>query len=213
MRTLSLLLLTTLACGAEPEAPTEPAPDPSTEAPPTAEGPTKVRAPSRDSDHALVYVMREDQELRETLQAALRRARTRDARLLIVFGAEWCPDCRQVAMLLAEGPAADALREGYEVVHVNVGRFDRHRDLLARYRVDRISTLVVLDGQARRVAQTTLEPISHQSGLTSAALAAWLRDPQDPWRRSPRDPHVPAPPPGAVPDSSPLFPPELLGVD
>ncbi|MBX3248626.1 MAG: thioredoxin family protein [Myxococcales bacterium] len=207
MRTPFLLLLA-VACGAEPVA--EP---PSTQPPeaPAAPAEERVRAPSRDSDHALVYVLREDQELRETLQGALRRARERDARLLIVFGAEWCPDCRQVAMLLTQAPAADALREGYEVVHVNVGRFDRHRDLLARYRVERISTLVVLDGQARRVAQTTLEPISHQSGLTPTALAAWLRDPQDPWRRSPRDPHFPEPPPGAAPDSSPLFPPELLG--
>ncbi len=167
--------------------------------------------PAADSPYGRIYQLRDDQELRVELQRALAAARAKEGKLLIVFGAEWCPDCRQVAKLLEESPAADVVRERYEVVHVNIGRRDRHLDLLERYRVERISTLVVLDGSARRVAQTTLEPISNRTGLTSAALASWLREPRDPWRRPERDPLGSSAGPGAPPDDSPLFPPELLG--
>lgn len=211
------MILCVLACGGE-VATTEPEP-PMNEAPvaPTAMNedptPTAERAPPADSEYGRIYQLRDDQELRVELQRALAAARTKDGKLLVVFGAEWCPDCRQVAKLLTESPARDVVTAGYEVVHVNIGRRDRHRDLLDRYRVDRISTLVVLDGTARRVAQTTLEPISNRTGLTSEALAAWLREPRDPWRRPDRpDPLGSSPGPiESPPDDSPLFPAEILG--
>lgn len=205
-----------LACGGEPSSP-EPEPRADPEPTPTAmtesPTPTPERAPPADSEYGRIYQLRDDHELRVELQRALAAARERDGKLLVVFGAEWCPDCRQVAKLLTESPARDVVSEGYEVVHVNIGRRDRHRDLLDRYRVDRISTLVVLDGMARRVAQTTLEPISNRTGLTSEALATWLRDPRDPWRRPDRpDPLGSSPGPvESPPDDSPLFPPEILG--
>ena len=164
-----------LACGAEPAASdpepgADPGPTPTamTESP----TPTPARAPPADSEYGRIYQLRDDQELRVELQRALAAAREKDGKLLVVFGAEWCPDCRQVAKLLTESPARDVVSEGYEVVHVNIGRRDRHRDLLDRYRVDRISTLVVLDGMARRVAQTTLEPISNRTGRRTSRTRA-----------------------------------------
>ncbi|MCB9613977.1 MAG: thioredoxin family protein [Sandaracinus sp.] len=215
----TLVFVLALGCGSEPssqpttEAPTPEAPNPEAPTPEMPQTPTpEIQAPPSDSPYGRIYQLRDDQELREELQRALAGARAKEGKLLIVFGAEWCPDCRQVAKLLEEPPASDVVREGYEVVHVNIGRRDRHRDLLDRYRVERISTLVVLDGTARRVAQTTLEPISNRTGLTSEALAAWLRDPRDPWRRPDRpDPLGSSAGPGSPPDDSPLFPAEIVG--
>ena len=66
---------------------------------------------------------------------------------------------------------------------IDVGRFDRHRALIDRFGIERIATLVVLDGSGQRVAQTTLEPITGDAeGLTADALAAWLRQPRDNWQ-------------------------------
>lgn len=182
-----------LACSgsSEPEAPTE-------EEPVTSpEEPRRARAPD-------VWRLRSDHVLRTDIQRALATARERDTQVLLEFGADWCPDCNEVARLLAESPAKEVAESGYEVVYVHVGRFDRHEELLERYRVERIATLVVLSNDGRRVAQTTLEPISDRSGLTSEALAQWLRNPRDEWRR-------PEPSPGTPPpDDSPIFPPEVV---
>ena len=159
---------------------------------------------SRGPDPHEVWVLRSDQTLRAAIQRALERARERGTRVLLEFGADWCPDCNEVVRLSQQSPCKELLAQRYEPIYVHVGRFDRHRDLIERYRVERIATLVVLDGTGRRVAQTTLEPISRRSGLTSEALAAWLRDPRDEWRRASR------PPVGPRPDDSPIFPPELV---
>lgn len=106
-------------------------------------------------------------------------ARASGRRVLLEFVATWCEDCREVVRLSHEEPARGVIEAGYVVVYVEVGRFDRHRALIAEHRVDRIATLVVLDPETgQRVARTTLEPITGgQRGLTSAALADWLRAP------------------------------------
>lgn len=106
-------------------------------------------------------------------------ARASGRRVLLEFVATWCEDCREVVRLSHEEPARGVIEERYVVVYVEVGRFDRHRALIAEHRVDRIATLVVLDPETgQRVARTTLEPITGgQRGLTSAALADWLRAP------------------------------------
>lgn len=121
-----------------------------------------------------------EDQLHARIDAARAQARASDRRVLLDFIATWCTDCREVVRLSHEEPARGVIEERYVVVYVEVGRFDRHRDLIAAHGVDRIATLVVLDpASGQRVAKTTLEPITGgQRGLTSADLARWLRDPQ-----------------------------------
>jgi len=119
----------------------------------------------------------------EALTARIAAARTEASasgrQVLLEFLADWCTDCREVVRLSGEQPARGVLEERYVVVYVEVGRFDRHRELISEHGVERIVTLVVLDPESgRRVAKTTLEPITGgQRGLTSARLASWLRNP------------------------------------
>ena len=208
MRHALCLLCFLAACGgeSEPEAAEGPPEAPTDEVAEAEEPPSEAQPaePEREAPPD-VWVLRSEGELRETIQSALARARERDARVLLEFGADWCPDCNEVARLGEREPAKDVIDEKYERVFIHVGRFDRHRDLLQRYRVERIATLVVLEADGRRVAQTTLEPISNRSGLTPAALAAWLREPVDQWEPPERNPGAPRP------DDSPLFPAEVVG--
>ena len=139
--------------------------------------------------------------LREQIQAALARARAGEKRVLLEFVADWCQDCREVVRVASAGPAAEVLGRDYEVVYVEVGRFDRHVELIERYRIERIATLVVLDARGERVAQTTLEPLSNHRPLSSEALAGWLRQPVDHWQNTPVEPRE---------DDPPVFPPEIV---
>ena len=121
---------------------------------------------------------RSDAEVAASIEAAKAQARAEGKRVLLEFVAPWCADCREVARLAAEEPAASVLREKYVVVPVNVGRFDKNKALLREHDVKLIAALVVLDPEGKRLAKTTLEPISHKDGLTSSDLAAWLRSPR-----------------------------------
>jgi len=122
-----------------------------------------------------------EQALTAQIAAAREQAGSSGRRVLLDFVADWCEDCREVVRLSHLEPARTVIEEQYVVVYVEVGRFDRHRALIAEHRVDRIATLVVLDAESgERVARRTLEPIhGEQRGLTSEALAAWLRAPSD----------------------------------
>ena len=129
------------------------------------------------------YLPRSEAELNAALEAAQARAQQSGRRVLLDFGADWCPDCNEVLRLTRESPVKELLAESYETVVIDVGHFDRHQALLQRYGIDRIATLVVLDGAGQRVAQTTLEPISGAAeGLTAEALAGWLRSPANGWQ-------------------------------
>lgn len=145
-------------------------------------------------------VVSED-ELRAQIQAALARARAGGKKVLLEFVADWCHDCREVVRVASAGPAAEVLASDYELIYVEVGRLDRHVELIQRYRVERIATLVVLDAQGERVAQTTLEPLSNHRPLTSDALAGWLRHPIDHWQNTGEQPSE---------DQPPVFPAEIV---
>ncbi|MGE0789909.1 MAG: thioredoxin family protein [Sandaracinaceae bacterium] len=125
------------------------------------------------------FAVRTEGQLAAQISAARNDAAASDRRVLLDFIADWCTDCREVVRLSHLPPAREVIEERYIVVYVEVGRFDRHRALIAEHHVDRIATLVVLDPDSGDpVARTTLEPITGgERGLTAEDLARWLRDP------------------------------------
>ncbi len=147
--------------------------------PEVEEAPETTRDPHADGPTDPAFAPMTDAEMASAISAARERARARDARVLLVFIADWCPDCHEVVRVSRLGAAAQVLADKYEVVHVDVGGWDRHQALRERFHVSRIATLVVLDPDDARVAQTTLEPISRHQALTPEALAAWLAAPRD----------------------------------
>jgi thiol-disulfide isomerase/thioredoxin len=118
-----------------------------------------------------------DEELDREISTAHERARAANKRVLIDFVATWCVDCREVVRVSALEPARSVIAERYEHVPINVGGWDRARSWRERFAVTRIATLVVLEPDGTKVAQTTLEPISNRDPLTPEALATWLRNP------------------------------------
>jgi len=55
--------------------------------------------------------------------------------VLVVFGANWCGDCKVLDHALKEGASAPLIAKSFKVVKVDVGRFDRNTDLAKRYGV------------------------------------------------------------------------------
>ena len=69
------------------------------------------------------------------VQAALADAQQANVPVLVVFGANWCPDCRVLDMAFKDGQSAPLIQQHFRVVKVDVGRFDRNTDLAERYGV------------------------------------------------------------------------------
>ena len=70
---------------------------------------------------------------KEQIQAALKKAKAENKSALIVFGANWCGDCKMLDIEMREGELARLVNDRLVVVKVDVGKFDRNVDVAARY--------------------------------------------------------------------------------
>lgn len=67
------------------------------------------------------------------IQAALKSAKVENKSILIVFGANWCGDCKMLDMEMHQGDLAKLVDNRLVMVKVDVGRFDRNKDIAAQY--------------------------------------------------------------------------------
>ena len=58
------------------------------------------------------------------LRQARERARTSSKLLMVVFGGNWCPDCRALHDRLHESPIREYVAASFEVLNVNIGEMD-----------------------------------------------------------------------------------------
>jgi thiol-disulfide isomerase/thioredoxin len=58
------------------------------------------------------------------LRSARERARRSGKLLMVVFGGNWCPDCRALHDRLHESPVRENVERRFEIVNVNIGNED-----------------------------------------------------------------------------------------
>jgi protein disulfide-isomerase len=96
-------------------------------------------------------------DARAEIQAALGAARTAHQPVLVVFGANWCGDCKVLDMAFKSGRSAPLIEQHFKVVKVNVGRFDKNVDVAESYGVplkSGIPAVAVLSDQGSVVYAT-----------------------------------------------------------
>jgi thiol-disulfide isomerase/thioredoxin len=110
---------------------------------------------------------------------ALARAKAHHRRLLIDLGGNWCGDCRVLAATM-ELPAMRAfIDEHYEVVTVDVARFNRNLQVPARYgftqRLIGVPTLLVVDPKTDTLLnRDDVFALSSAGSMSPQALADWF---------------------------------------
>lgn len=67
------------------------------------------------------------------VRRALAQARTKQTPVLLIFGANWCEDCRALDRALKTGKNASLIAREFKVVKIDVGNFDRNLDVAANY--------------------------------------------------------------------------------
>ncbi len=75
----------------------------------------------------------ESADAKASLQQALRAAGADQRSVLVIFGANWCEDCRALDQALQSGRNAALIAREFAVVKVDVGRFDRNLDVAQGY--------------------------------------------------------------------------------
>lgn len=72
-------------------------------------------------------------DARQDVRVALKTAAAENKAVLIVFGGNWCGDCKVLDMEMHQGDLARLVEQRLVVVKVDVGRFDRNLDVAAQY--------------------------------------------------------------------------------
>ena len=111
--------------------------------------------------------------------AAKARATAKGKLLLIDLGGNWCGDCRVLAGTIAQPELKAFVRRHYELVAVDVGRFDKNLQVPAHYgitgRLEGVPALLVIDPRADRLLNPgRVSALADARHLTPQALADWL---------------------------------------
>jgi protein disulfide-isomerase len=107
--------------------------------------------------HAAIGPYDETADAKAQIDAALAQASQAKLPVLVVFGANWCGDCKMLDLAFKEGVSAALIAKNYKVVKVNVGRFDRNSDIAALYGVplkSGIPAVAVLSAQGKVIYAT-----------------------------------------------------------
>lgn len=67
------------------------------------------------------------------IRTALAQATEAKEPVLLIFGANWCADCRALDKSLKTARNAQLIAHAFKVVKVDVGNFDHNLDVAARY--------------------------------------------------------------------------------
>jgi protein disulfide-isomerase len=90
----------------------------------------------------------EKADAQRDISAALALAAHAKKNVVLIFGANWCPDCHALDAQMHKTELAALLAQNFEIVKVDIGRHDKNLDLAKQYKVPiqrGIPTLAVLD--------------------------------------------------------------------
>lgn len=119
-----------------------------------------------------------DADGRAMLATAQAAALAGGRHLMVVFGAEWCPDCRKLHDNLTSREVRDYLDDHMDYVTIDVGNKDRNLDLAANYGVtvaNGIPVAVFFDGQGQVIGTTNQGQLEPSRYLSSRQILKFVR--------------------------------------
>ena len=121
----------------------------------------------------------ETADAKAEVQAALAAAKPANLPVLIVFGANWCEDCRALDAAMKGPQNAKLISREFLVVKVDVGNFDRNLDLAATYGnpIKRgIPAAVVLSANNQVLYATRAGELADARRMSETGIYEFFRD-------------------------------------
>ena len=119
-------------------------------------------------------------DARAEIDRAQAQAAAGGRQVLVVFGANWCGDCRVLDMTMKQGRLKPVIDAKFVVVKVDVGRFDRNVDIAQRYGVPLkkgIPTVAVLSADGAASFVTSGGELADARAMGEDALVAFFDRP------------------------------------
>ena len=81
-----------------------------------------------------------------------------DKQPVVIFGGNWCPDCRILAGTLAMPTIKKFLQRYYRIIHIDIGRYDRNMEFMNHLNIEPkkgVPRVVILDFKKNIVNSST----------------------------------------------------------
>ena len=112
------------------------------------------------------------------VDAAFARARKSGKRVLIDLGGNWCPDCIVLANLMQLPELKPFLAAHFEIVSVDVGRFNKNLQVPARFgitqRLEGVPAVIVAEPDGTFVNPGRIAALADARHMTPQTIADWL---------------------------------------
>ena len=108
---------------------------------------------------------------------ALRTAAEQHKRVIVDFGGNWCGDCQVLDIYFHQQPNLPILEKNFELVHVNIGHYDKNLDIVAKYDVPikhGVPLLMVLDAHGRVLFVQRNREFEKMQMVTPASVSDFL---------------------------------------
>ncbi|GAA0551142.1 thiol-disulfide isomerase/thioredoxin [Rhizomicrobium palustre] len=112
------------------------------------------------------------------VDAAFARAKKSHKRVLIDLGGNWCGDCIVLANIMALKEVKPFIASKFEVVAVDVGRFDKNLAIPARFgitsRLEGVPAVIVAEPDGTFVNKGKITALSDARHMSPQAVVDWL---------------------------------------
>lgn len=142
-----------------------------------AKAPTVALKSLADLPTPLPYPYDEKADAEADVAKAIKTAKAKHKLVLIDLGGNWCGDCRVFAGMIEQPDLKAFVDKHYEVVAVNVGRYDHNMQIPARYGINKLNgvpTFLVVDTKGKLVNPDALFALTDARHMTPQSLADWL---------------------------------------
>ncbi len=131
------------------------------------------------------HIYDEKADAEADIAAAVARAKKENKRVLVMYGGNWCGWCYKLHDVFKKNrDVARTLLYEYELVMVDIGRTNKHQDIVKAYeaKIKGVPFLTVLDGDGKVVVNQPTEPLEeggdhHNPDLVQAFLTKHKTEP------------------------------------
>ena len=98
--------------------------------------------------------------------------------LLLVFGANWCGDCKVLDIAMKSGASAALIARDFRVVKVDVGRFDKNVDVADSYGVPLkkgIPAVAIVSPKGEVLYATRAGELADARGMGDSGIHAFFK--------------------------------------
>lgn len=126
----------------------------------------------------LPFPYNEHADANAAVAAAFARAAKSGKRVLIHLGGNWCADCRILDGVMELPEMKPFMAEHFEMVMVDVGRFNKNLQIPARWGLGRLEkgvpTVIIADADGKAVNISNAADLESARSMTPQGIADWL---------------------------------------